>query len=320
MSAVRSVTVHTGTLRILSIWLMIAVLVELTLLRTGTRTLIHIPGLGRYDVSIGVLSEVGRLAFYLAVVLVVATLTYLGWICLATHSTAGRLVGAFTWAFIVIAGLGRLGVVTEATVAWSALALMIGVLTATWGGARSLPVAFFVVASSFATWSVLGQGDGGGLSGQAVDTAVVLAEAFLILTGVSAPLLVRGKATKSALIAGLATVFVVAAGFSVGGSTLAILTLWNLGVPGWFAPIAYGIALGGLVFTLWSAIANRMIPTACAIVLIVGGGVGPISTYQTALAMTAVILLGVTRLESDEEPESPAPSSQTDTRELVPLP
>ncbi|HEY4606071.1 MAG TPA: hypothetical protein VIH55_00365, partial [Acidimicrobiia bacterium] len=55
------------------------VVVELVLLRTGTRTLIHIPGLGRFESQIGLLAEVGRLAYYLAVVLAVATLAALAY-------------------------------------------------------------------------------------------------------------------------------------------------------------------------------------------------------------------------------------------------
>lgn len=282
------------TLRALTGWLGIAVLVELVLLRTGTRTIIHIPGLGRFDVSIGVLSELGRLAYYIALVLVVSTLFYLAWSCWVTRSATGRLVGGLVWMFLAVALLGRVGLVPGAAVGWLSLIVMAGVLVVTWSGARSLPVVLFVSASASATWSVLGQGQGGGLSGETVDTAVVLAEALLILAGVTAPLLVKGKVTKSAFAAGLVTVVVVAAGLSVGGSTLAVLTLWNLGVPGWFPPIAYGLALGALIVTLWSALFDRQVPTACAVLSMVGGGVGPISTYQTALALTAVILLGVT--------------------------
>ncbi len=312
------------TLRALTAWLGIAVLVELVLLRTGTRTLIHIPGLGRFDVSIGVLSEVGRLAYYIALVLVVSTLFHLGWSCWVTRSATGRLVGGLVWMFLAVALLGRVGRVPGAAVGWLSLIVMGGVLVITWGGARSLPVALFVAASATATWSVLGQGAGGGLSGETVDTAVVLAEALLILAGVTAPLLVKGKVTKSAIVAGLVTVVVVAAGFSVGGSTLAILTLWNLGVPGWFAPIAYGLALGGLVVTLWSALTDRQVPTVCAVLLMVAGGVGPISTYQTALALTAVMLLGVTgpsanRIGALHGVQSPDRTHAPDKKALVPL-
>lgn len=39
-------------------------LAELILLRTGTRALIHIPGLGRFETPIRILAEVWRFAYY----------------------------------------------------------------------------------------------------------------------------------------------------------------------------------------------------------------------------------------------------------------
>ena len=285
---------HERTLRSFTGGLGIAVALELVLLRTGTRTLIHIPELGRYEVSIGILAEVGRLAFYTSLVLLIATLGFLAWSSWTTQEGPRRLIGGMVGAFLLVALLGRLGLVTASAVAWISLLVMVGVLLAGWGGTRSLPATFYVTAWAAASWSVLGQGAGGGLSGAQVDVAVVLAEALLILAGVFSPLLIRGRVSKPALVAGVVTVGLVAAGFSVGGSTLAILTLWNLGVPGWFAPLAWGLALGGLVVTLWSAIAHRLVPVACAVLLMVAGGVGPISTYQTALALTAVTLIALT--------------------------
>ncbi len=310
-------TARDATLRTLTTWLGLAVVLELVLLRTGTRTLIHIPGLGRFEVPIGVLNEVGRFAFYLSLVLVVATLAYVGWSCWTRRTVPGRLVGGFVWAFLAVAGLGRFGMVSDSVVAWFALFTMVGALVVTWNGVRSIPIALLVTASAIATWSVLGQGTGGGLSGRAVDFSTVTAEALFILAGVTAPLLVTGRVTKSGLIAGLVVVVVMSAGFSVGGSTLAILTLWNLGVPGWFAPIAYGFALGGLVITLWSAISDRMATTTCGVVLMIAGGVGPISTYQTALALTAVILLGIAEHESPVGSVSPVGDTASPDKELV---
>lgn len=311
-------TARNATLRTLTLWLGAAVLLELVLLRTGTRTLVHIPGLGRFEVPIGMLSEVGRFAFYLSLVLVVATLTYIGWSCWETRTRSGRFLGSIALTFLVVAGLGRLGMVPDSAVAWLALFSMIGALVVTWDGPRSLPVAAFVAASAFATWAVLGQGVGGGLSGRVVDISTVVAEALLVLAGVTAPLLVMGRVSRAALIAGLVAVGLVSAGLSVGGSTLAILTLWNLGVPGWLAPMAYGLALGGLVVTTWSAIEHRMTTVAVAMVLLVAGGVGPMSTYQTALALTAVILLGIARRDPSKGVEPPDTATNKN-KELVAL-
>ncbi|HUG08224.1 MAG TPA: hypothetical protein VMP13_04940 [Acidimicrobiia bacterium] len=312
-----------STLRPLAVWLGIVVIAELVLLRTGTRTLIHIPGLGRFDTSIGMLSEAGRLAYYLAVVLVVAVLVYLGRSMWTSGTLAGRVLTGLVSAFLVTALLGRIGVLTASTVAWVSVMMLVAVLALTWRGVRSVPVAAFVAASVSASWSILGQGFGPGISGRAVDIAVVVAEGLLLLALVSTPLIVIGKVKTSAVVAGMAVFVLVTAGFWSGGSTLSILTLWNLGVPGWFSPIVYGLAFGGLVVALWSAMSGRQVTIAAGLLLLVAGGVGPISTYQTALALTAVALLGLAFGRTGPEPVPQVEEDETahaaGSRDLIPL-
>ncbi|HUG32811.1 MAG TPA: hypothetical protein VMM14_07960 [Acidimicrobiia bacterium] len=277
-------------LRILAGTLGVIALVELVLLRSGTRTLVHIPGLGRYEVSIGVLNEVGRLAYYLSMVLLVATLGYLAvWLWRADTSLS-RAAGFLVALFILVAAAGRLGILAPPAVGWYSMAAITGMVAISWRGVRSIPLALFVGSWVAAAWSVLGQGSGGGISVRSVDTSVIIAEALLILAGVTAPLLVSRRVTTTGLAAGFAAFLVVAAGFSVGGSTLAILTLWNLGVPGWFSPLAFGLAFGGLVIATWSALVAGERMTAASIGLLVAGGVGMISTYQTGLVLAALTI------------------------------
>lgn len=315
---------HSSTLRLLAGWLGLVVIVELVLLRTGTRTLIHIPGLGRFDTSIGLLSEAGRLAYFLAVVLVITVLVYLGHMAWTGGTVAGRALTAVISAFLVTALLGRIGVVTAAAVAWVSVVVLVAVLALIWSGLRSLPVAAFVAASVSASWSILGQGLGPGVSGRTVDIAVVLSEGLLLLALATTPLIVIGKVRAPAVIAGVVVFVLVGAGFWAGGSTLSILTLWNLGVPGWFSPIAYGFAFGGLVVALGSALADRRVTIAAGLVLLVAGGVGSISTYQTALALTAVILLGLAVGttgfdEASLEVEDGEPASEAGDGDLIPV-
>lgn len=282
------------TLRMLTGWLAIVALVELLLLRTGTRTLIHIPGLGQFDVSIGVLNEVGRFAYYLAVVLLVSTLIFLGRIFWLAGTRTSKVISGLVWLFLLAALVGRTGLTSPIAVGWFSLLVLIAVFALTWNGAKSIPRGLFVAAWTLAAWAVLGQ-SGAGLSGQSVDILVIAAEGLVLLAGVTAPLVVSERPTTHALAAGFGAFLVVAAGFSFGGSTLSILALWNLGVPGWFSPIAYGLAFGGLVVAVWTAFRGRESLTVAAIVLLVAGGIGTISTYQTALVLTAVLLLGVVR-------------------------
>jgi hypothetical protein len=301
-----------STLRVLARWLGIVVVAELVLLRSGTRTLIHIPGLDSFETSIGLVSEVGRFAYYLAVVLV---LVVLGFICHAgwlARTRPGSAVAGLVAVFVVAALLGRIGVIPVPAVGWVSLAVLVGLLMTTEGGVRNVPVALFVAAWVFASWSVLGQELGGGISGRAVDVATVAAEGLLLLALAATPLLVRRKIPKAAIMAGSAVFVLVTAGLQAGGATLSILTLWNLGVPGWFPPVTYGLAFGGLTLALWSSLAARSAVIACGLVLLVGSGVGPISTYQTGLAVVAVVFLGVDIAVSRRD-EVPADEASSDT-------
>jgi len=284
------------TWRLLAGALGVIALVELILLRSGTRTLVHIPGLGRYDVSIGVLNEVGRFAYYLSVVLLVVTLGYLAVWLWRLDTSLSRAAGFLVALSILVAAAGRTEIVSPTAVGWYSAGAIAAMAAIAWRGVRSIPLALFAGSWVVAAWSVLGQGVGGGISVRGVDTSVVVAEALLILAGVTAPLLVSRRVPTSAVVAGLAAFLVVAAGFSVGGSTLAILTLWNLGVPGWFSPLAFGLAFGGLVTAAWSALVTGEKVTAACIGLLVAGGVGTISTYQTGLVLAALTIVYVVTL------------------------
>lgn len=299
------------TLRMLAGWLGIVALVELLLLRTGTRTLIHIPGLGQFDTSIGILNESGRFAYYLAAVLLISILIYLSRILWQAGTRTSKVISGLLGLFLAVVLAGRTGLITSTAVGWFSLLMLIALLVSTWSGVKSIPRALFVAAWALVAWVVIGQELGGGLSGQSVDILVIAGEGLLLLAGVTAPLLVSARPTTASLVAGFGAFLAVAAGFSFGGSTLSILTLWNLGVPGWFSPIAYGLAFGGLVVAVWTALTSKESLAAAAIALLVAGGVGTISTYQTALVFTSVLLLGVTSSRPDlsrsTQPDDPAP-------------
>jgi len=140
----------------------------------------------------------------------------------------------------------------------------------------------------------LGQVARSGLTGAQVDMLVLAAEGLLVLAGATAPLLLARPPTRLALVAGAGATVLVAAAFAGGASTFSIMVLWNLGVPGWLPGIAFALAFGGIVTAVWSAMASGDRVTAIGIVLLLGGGVGLISTYQTGLAVAAILLLAET--------------------------
>jgi hypothetical protein len=132
----------------------------------------------------------------------------------------------------------------------------------------------------------------GGLSGRQVDILMLTAEISLLLSAVTAPLLLKGPPPRMAILVGLGVALVGVGAFASGASTLSILILWNLGVPGWLPGVAYALALGSIVTTLWSALATGQRLTAIGLLLLIAGGLGTISTYQTGLVLTGVLLLG----------------------------
>jgi hypothetical protein len=65
------------------------------------------------------------------------------------------------------------------------------------------------------------------------------------------------------------------------------------------------VAFGGLITSLWSALAGGERMTAVGIVLLFGGGVGLISTYQTGLVLAAILVLGVAAEPLRQTPGQP---------------
>lgn len=281
--------------------LVASVLAELFLLRTATRTLIHIPAIGDVETPIRVVAEAGRFAYYLAVVSVTVTLAILGFRHVRSAVPRRVVAGVATLAFLLIAAVGRLEGVPPHRAGWLTLVVLVVVTSMGWRGIGSIPVGLFVLGSVAAGWSSLGQFAGSGLTGAQVDMLVLAAESLLVLAGATAPLLLGRAPTRSALLAGAGATVLVAAAFAGGASTFSIMVLWNLGVPGWLPGIAFALAFGGIVTAGWSAMASGDRGTAIGIVLLLGGGVGLISTYQTGLALAAILLLAEPGTVGQEE-------------------
>jgi hypothetical protein len=71
------------------------------------------------------------------------------------------------------------------------------------------------------------------------------------------------------------------------------------------------------VATLWSAFSSGQRSTAIGLVLLAAGGVGTISTYQTGLVLTGVLLLGGTVLTTDPDLTGPVPFIRTGESQRV---
>jgi hypothetical protein len=295
--------------------LWVSVLVELILLRTATRTLVHIPGIGDLETPIRTVAELGRFAYYLAIVSLLVTLAALGIRLVRSRVTRHVIGGMATVVFLVVAAAARFGALPAPVVGWITLAVLLVITVSGWRGLSSVPVGFFVLGSVAAGWSAVGQTTGGGLGGGQVDILIVAAECLLVLAGATSPLLLGRLPSKTALIAGIAATALVAATFAAGASTFSILVLWNLGVPGWLPGIAFALAFGGLVTVLWSASASRDRQTALGVWLLLAGGLGLISTYQTGLVLVAVLLLGYPALTLGRRPVTAGIAADREARQ-----
>jgi len=105
-----------------------------------TRTLIHIPGLADFEALIGVVSEVGRLAYYVTVVLLICLMVLLVGGHGRPESTGSLLIRAGLGTILLLAFLGRVGLIDAADVGGPAMAgfivLAAGISFAGW---RALP-------------------------------------------------------------------------------------------------------------------------------------------------------------------------------------
>jgi hypothetical protein len=275
------------------LWLLtLATLIELLLLRTVTRTLVHVPGTERFEVPIRLLAEAGRLAYYVAAVSLVAALALLAMVGFSSRITRQVLTGATVVVFITAAAAGRVEVLPWRVVGWVILAILVLAALSGWRGRRSWPVGMFVVASVTAGVSVIGQTEGSGLTGGQVDSLVWASELALVAAGLMTPLLLKHAPGKMAWVVGALAAAVAMGAFTSGASTVTILVLWNVGVPGWLPGMAYALAFGSLSATVWSAVVRAENSVAIGVVLLAAGGVGLISTYQTSLVLAGLLLLG----------------------------
>lgn len=303
-----------GLLEWLSVATALAAGVELVILRIFTRTAIHIPGFADLRSVYVPISEVGRYAFYLAVVLLLVTLILIVENLYRRSAVAARAGAAGVALFLIAAAIARMGEVDGMTLDGATLAALL--LLAPWalGGAHRrsrfptiLLVTAFVFSGLVATVQALagsGQMLGGG-------TWLALAgEAIAVGAAAATPLLVGRVRSRPALAWGTAVGGATYAGLLVNASTVKILLLWNFGLAGYLPSVLYGIAAGGVTYTIVALRATGRRTSAVGIALLFMGGIGLHSTYQSGLVLAGFASLGAAdlfdrgrpRLSADSDP------------------
>ncbi|MFP3915410.1 MAG: hypothetical protein ACLFWM_11090 [Actinomycetota bacterium] len=272
-------------------WTAVAALGELVFLRIATRTFVHIPGMDVLSGPLAALAETGRLAFYLAVVLLAALGVVLAAVVVRFRpSGAWPLAGALGLAALssVTAGLGGIPPSLAGWLGLGAVGLAAGAAVPL--GLKAIPLLMWAIALGLGATGILLQGPGGGLSGGEVGSLLLAGDVIAVVAASSLPLLLRGRPSRRAVVAGAITAAAVLGALAAASSTTAVLVLWSFGIPAGLAPLLYGVAAGAAVTTVWSALQTGDGLVAAGVILLGAGGFGLISTYQTTLVVAGLSL------------------------------
>lgn len=276
-------------------WLVWAVVAELLLLRMGTRTAVHIPGLNAIAGPLTVVSTAARIAFSAAVVLAIALLLAQCvdlWMAGHRARPAAAAVGVFVCAAVAAVLGAPVLVLDMATLAAVVVVAPFAVgerarWSATWWWAAILVIlggAIPAITEAAATTG-LGTLRLAWLAGPIEILAVLVAIASPLLTG-------RASSRRAGFVA-VTTALVVGAAFAFGSSTTEILVLWNFGLSGFLPAAVYGLAAGCVAHTLVRLTETGRATEAAAVFLVLAGGVGLQSTYQSALTLGGLCLAGL---------------------------
>ncbi len=290
----------------------LAAAAELLVLRTFTRTIIHIPGAQSASRVLDLVAETGRFTYYLSVVFLIMLL---GALAAAGTAAAGAsrvsssrrlVVSASVTAFAATAAVARAGSagdgVVAALVTASVVAVAIAAAASTSGPERAarlmVGAGFTAAAVPVILWSAgLGDSRPAGMSWAYFGAEVAALAAFTLL-GVRGfgPGPRRSRASRPVLaagaLAGLAVTAVLLAS-PAGAASTKTLMLWNLGLGGYLPAPLYGLAVAGGVIGLVTRFrAGERFETA-GWVLVICGGIGLHSTYQSGLVVAGLALLAV---------------------------
>jgi len=282
---------------------------ELLLLRLLTRTAVHIPGIATLGGPYLVVAELGRFAYYLGAVLLLLTLVGLAWVLARRASPAALGTAASLLLFLGAALAARVGLIGDALLAPISVVTVEVVMLAGAtrpGAARRASVLLFgsafLVSSAYALFQA-----------NATENASAANFAWLLPIGefivlawcVEAPLLLRRRPDRASIMWGIGVALATLIALGMGEATTKILLLWNLGLAGYLPDPAYALAFGMLAYALSSAVRSGRSSVATAFGLLIVGGLGLHSTYQTGF-----VLAGLAMLSFERDDDGPAGRSE----------
>lgn len=279
--------------------LAVASAVELLILRTFTRTAIHIPGITALREPYEALSLGGRYAYFVSVALLLIAVPVVAWVLWRRRDPVHRGMAIALGSFGLLSGLAALGAADrfalDAATSGAVAVIAIGGAVLSRGRWPSLPIVLFALAFLLSASHTLAQTMAQeGLATFGTGGALNAAELAGVAFACSVPLLARGTVDRTATLVGVAVSAVTFAAFlGNGGATARFLLLWNEGLSGAMPSIAYAVAAGCLATAFVALLRARNGLAAAGLVLLVTGGIGLHSTYQSSLALTGMSLLAL---------------------------
>ena len=280
-----------------------ASLIELAILRNFTRTAVHIPGLERLRSPYELLTLTGEYMYFICIVLLVPTTVFLLLQLFERHVPSRALAGFGVLLFAGPAILASFGLASAAVLDFGTLA---AVLALTCAVAMSAPGARaatpflcfglgFVATGAFNLPSSL---QSLGLTVRQPTALLDLGEVLAVAFALTAPLMLGARTDVVARRFGIAAGAVVLLVFLGNGATTRFLLLWNVGVTGVVPGVVYALASAALVFTLASLLRERSFLAASGLALLIAGGIGLHSTYQSALVVAGLLACLAAETES----------------------
>ncbi|MCZ7536583.1 MAG: hypothetical protein M5T61_12215 [Acidimicrobiia bacterium] len=274
---------------------LVAGVVELASLRIFTRTAIHIPALEQLHGPYEVVSTLARYAFFVSVLLLGANLAIVASERLGSVAHGRRVGGALAAAFLLVAAGARAGLLDGVALAASLSTVVAGAAVgaaASRGGLERVALALLGLAHLLAAAHGIVQDgarygwrmdNGGGLL-LAGETSALLA---MVVAGAA-----WGRSpSRMQVVAGGGAALLVLGALVANGSTVKILLLWNFGLAGYYPSIVYAAAAAALTLAFTGARRDPDPLVLAGLVLLVVGGLGLHSTYQSGLVILGFLLL-----------------------------
>ena len=279
-----------------TVGLAVAAATELLILRTFTRTAIHIPALEAMREPYEALTLVGRYAYYLSVALLMLALPTLAYGLARDGRRGWPLAAAGIGLFGVAAGAAAAGLAGRLPLDLATLAavvLLVSALNYRWNVTAAVPFAMlgvaFVTGGGYTVLQSAGQQGTGTIDAAWLLTVGEYSGAVFAL---SLPLLVLRRIDRVSAVTGL-LVGLLAFGMLAGegAATSRFLLLWNVGLSGTLPATVYAAGAGALALTFMALFRSRQVVAAMAVILLVAGGMGLHNTYQTGLVVAGLAAL-----------------------------